>query len=143
MKKLQQRSKLNNGGFSLVELIIVVAIMAVLIGVLAPQYLRYVDKTRKQKDESAGEEIRHAVEIAIADENIYKNLIFTSNKVTVTFTDTTNEFTVAAEDGTALKDELTAVIGGTDFTSKDYKGKNYVVTIDNSGTATTVTGAFN
>ena len=31
--------KMNNKGFSLVELIIVIAIMAVLIVVLAPQYL--------------------------------------------------------------------------------------------------------
>ena len=38
----------NNKGFSLVELIVVVAIMAVLVGVLAPAYLRYVEKTRMQ-----------------------------------------------------------------------------------------------
>ena len=41
----------NNKGFSLVELIIVVAIMAVLIGVLAPQYIKYVEKSRKSTDE--------------------------------------------------------------------------------------------
>ena len=34
----------NNKGFSLVELIVVVAIMAVLVGVLAPAYLKYVEK---------------------------------------------------------------------------------------------------
>ena len=38
----------NNKGFSLVELIVVVAIMAVLVGVLAPAYLRYVEKARRQ-----------------------------------------------------------------------------------------------
>ena len=37
-----------NKGFSLVELIVVVAIMAVLVGVLAPAYLRYVEKARRQ-----------------------------------------------------------------------------------------------
>ena len=35
-------------GFSLIELIVVVAIMAVLVGVLAPAYLRYVEKARRQ-----------------------------------------------------------------------------------------------
>ena len=38
----------NNDGFSLIELIVVVAIMAVLVGVLAPAYLRYVEKARRQ-----------------------------------------------------------------------------------------------
>ena len=40
--------KKNNKGFSLVELIVVVAIMAVLVGVLAPAYLGYVEKSRRQ-----------------------------------------------------------------------------------------------
>lgn len=41
---------LDNKGFSLVELIIVVAIMATLVGVLAPQYMRYLEKTEKTRD---------------------------------------------------------------------------------------------
>ena len=38
--------KKSNGGFSLVELIIVIAIMAALVAILAPQYIKYVEKSR-------------------------------------------------------------------------------------------------
>lgn len=38
----KKQKSLTNKGFSLVELIIVIAIMAVLVGVLAPQFLKYV-----------------------------------------------------------------------------------------------------
>ncbi len=40
----------NNKGFSLVELIIVIAIMVVLIGLLAPQFVKYVEKSKESTD---------------------------------------------------------------------------------------------
>lgn len=45
--------KKNNSGFSLVELIIVVAIMAVLVGVMAPQFVKYLERTKYTRDCSA------------------------------------------------------------------------------------------
>ena len=40
----------NNQGFSLVELIIVIVIMAILIGIVGTQVIPYIDKARKAKD---------------------------------------------------------------------------------------------
>ena len=54
--------KMNNKGFSLVELIIVIAIMAVLIGVLAPQFIKYVERSRNSTDIQNAEEIRDALQ---------------------------------------------------------------------------------
>ena len=73
----------NNKGFSLVELIIVIAIMAVLVGVLAPTYLQYVEKSKKSNDVSTIDSIVNAVEIAAIDPLVITDTT-TQLKVTVT-----------------------------------------------------------
>ena len=45
-----KKEKMNDKGFSLVELIIVIAIMSVLVAVRAPQYLKYVERSRNSTD---------------------------------------------------------------------------------------------
>ena len=62
--------KKDNKGFSLVELIIVIAIMAVLVGVLAPQFIKYVEQSRRSRDITTAQEIREAVLADIADNSI-------------------------------------------------------------------------
>jgi type IV pilus assembly protein PilA len=62
--------KKDNKGFSLVELIIVIAIMAVLVGVLAPQFIKYVEQSRRSRDIQTAQEIREACLADIADGSI-------------------------------------------------------------------------
>ncbi len=59
--------KMNNKGFSLVELIIVIAIMAILIAVLAPQYIKYVEKSRESADLDNWQSVLSAMQVAYAD----------------------------------------------------------------------------
>ena len=61
--------KKNNSGFSLVELIIVIAIMAVLIGVLAPQFIKYVEKSKESKDISNLDSCVSVVQAYYADKD--------------------------------------------------------------------------
>lgn len=66
--------KTNNKGFSLVELIIVIAIMAILAGAIAPALIRYIDKSRKSNDVSAAKTIKTAIETVMSNETAYEAL---------------------------------------------------------------------
>ena len=61
------RRKNANKGFSLVELIIVIAIMAVLVAILAPQFLKYVERSRNATDIQNALAIVDAIEVWLAD----------------------------------------------------------------------------
>jgi type IV pilus assembly protein PilA len=111
----------NNKGFSLVELIVVIAIMAVLMAVLAPALLRYVEKSRKQTDESSAAEITNAVEIALSDDTIYDE-VAGSTTITVTYDGKTGSLTPAGIDVSAVtsaEDDFMAEIGTTLKASED------------------------
>ena len=75
MKKWFNKIKTNfknaTKGFSLVELIVVIAIMAVMAAVLAPALLGYVERSRAQKDDSAMGEVTNAIQLSLADMDVY------------------------------------------------------------------------
>lgn len=120
-----------NKGFSLVELIVVIAIMAVMTSVLAPSLLGYVEQSRMQKDDSAMGEVTNAIKLALADQDVYDECLkfnvkgnyscyvddkdtaaSDDNATTDKEVDETNDYKIGADadywhfdDSTRLKDE--------------------------------------
>ena len=113
----------NNKGFSLVELIIVIAIMAVLIGVLAPQYLRYVEKSKKQADLSAVADVYNAVKIAYSDPEF-------QSKLSADTISLTNGCDIATQCHSTIGNDIAKTCGTTlSLTSNTYKNTTFTITI--------------
>lgn len=113
--------KMNNKGFSLVELIIVIAIMAVLIGVLAPQYLKYVERSRVSTDVTNAQEIASAVSAAIAD----------GNATATALSSTASKVSDIGGTGKIENLDETVVVKSTAKASAN-KGKTFCVTVDDN-----------
>ncbi len=143
--------KTNNKGFSLVELIIVIAIMAVLMVVLAPQLLRYVESSRLQRDNSGIAEIANAIEIACANEDIAEEIPAaggTALTISVTRDANGNQILDLANITGApnLSDELEATLGANVTTaSRTYRDATATlsITIINGANGTLVIEADN
>ena len=71
--------KMNNKGFSMVELIIVIAIMAILAAALAPALIKYINKSRLSTDVSTGTSIASAIQTALSNESAFNDCQAVSN----------------------------------------------------------------
>lgn len=101
-----------NKGFSLVELIIVIAIMAILAAAIAPALIRYINKSRKADDVTAAGTIATAVNAALANEKAYQEV---GDKTgTVAKVDTAGNVTMTnPTSAPTFKQEVESSLGGS------------------------------
>ena len=127
----------NNKGFSLVELIIVIAIMAVLVGVLAPTYLQYVEKSKKSNDVSTVDSVINACEIGAIDPEVMTDA---TKVLTITFTPSGMTITPTAVTGSTgkWKETIEAAVG-TDVKLKSTNWDNNQIVV--TATRNTETGS--
>ena len=74
-------------GFTLIELVIAIAILAVLLAVFAPLLFSHIEESRMQSDESEMSEVVNAVHLAITDSNVFDeayNYCIPNNYITYT-----------------------------------------------------------
>ena len=70
MTNLIKKFKESNKGFTMVELIVVIAIIAVLAIVVAPAYLKYVETARRNSDIQTAVAIEKAINVLVSDGTI-------------------------------------------------------------------------
>ena len=68
----------NNKGFTLAELLIIVAIIAILVSVIAANLYKYIEKSQVMDDIASAEAIRTAVQASFNDAEVNKMVLKTS-----------------------------------------------------------------
>lgn len=105
-----------NKGFSLVELIIVIAIMAILVGVMAPQLIKYIEKSKVSADTQLCGTVQTALVTALADPQVNDATTYNTEFTALT---SAGDVSVALNQtaiGSAMKENL-GVTGQTELSS--------------------------
>lgn len=144
---LSKKQNLSNKGFTLVELIIVIAIIAILTAILVPNYVRYVEKSRWNRDRNQMETLINEVNTAVTytlEEN-HEVLLGSDNGIIVVSKNAAPKLTGFTDD---FEDEL----NDTDSKLNDIRlinnGKHesgsskYTITVSVTGTDYSTVGSF-
>ena len=141
--------KMNNKGFSLVELIVVVLIMAIIAVALAPQVMKWVENSRKSTDCNNYDSVVSAINLAIADEDVMKEV--GTSTITFNWPCTTGQAWTFTDPGSTQKltNKLKEILGTSwqqEILLKRTSGftdtngstvSNYVITLSNGTVART------
>ncbi len=123
-----EKTKKNNKGFSLVELIVVVLIMAIIAVALAPQVMKWVDKSRQATDVSNYDALISVAQLALVEG-------LPTADVTITMDETG-----AKADPAAFETQMNKVSADWKNTKAKVDGASYSFTVKKEGSIVRGTG---
>lgn len=144
---LSKKQNLSNKGFTLVELIIVIAIIAILTAILVPNYVRYVEKSRWNRDRNQMETLINEVNSAVTytleeDHEVLlgpsDGRIEVSDNTAPKLSGFTDDFTKELRETDSKFDDIRLINNG----KHDSGSSKYTITVSVTGTDYSTTGSF-
>ena len=137
MLKLVKRLKSKKSGFTLIELIVVIAILGILAAVLVPSVLGYIDKANEETDKANAHSFFQTAQLAYVDVVQTSDAADLESADWLVRTDTTNEVIKEINNHVPADVDYKVKIGPTGIVRVEYAGLEF----DGATYSTTVAGA--
>ncbi len=128
--------KMNNKGFSLVELIVVVLIMAIIAVALAPQVMKWVENSRLSTDCDTYDGLIANIQVALTDKQAYAEAKVSGYSAVFTINNTNT--TPSGSTSTNLQAALAKVNPQWSQAKSKVSGASYTITVTGDGTTINV-----
>ena len=149
-----KKTKKNNKGFSLIELIVVVLIIGVIGIALAPQVMKWVDTSKINTDVNNAESLQSSVQAALADwqndggklSKMTKGAKYTisaAGALSAVPGDTNNDAStwIIGTDATKTLQSYIVTVTGADYPKSKYDDKGFVIEVTTAGRVTVICNA--
>ncbi|MCI6649370.1 MAG: type II secretion system protein [Lachnospiraceae bacterium] len=143
--ELSKRGNKRNSGFTLVELIIVIALIGMLVAVLTPNYVKYLDRSRWASDKNDCENLLNEIKTAVITVenkgNEVKNGVITVNSTEVDTSKIGDNKKLVEElnkqdenwNKICIKHKMPHVLGGNEENPDKSKRDQYIITLSDGG----------